>query len=519
LGFGTYRLEACVTKCVSGFGFVWRAGGWWFVFGLMLHALQLIAAILVLAGSIYAVKRKVDVRLALLIGALALGLLVGDPVAILRTFLVSMTDYKFVLPIACAMGFGYVLQHTGCGEQLARLLLKPFHSVPFLLVPGAVLIGFVVNIPVVSQSSTAATVGAVLVPVLLAAGISPLTTGAALLLGCSIGGELMNPAGPEYATVIRESSKVSPHAITGAECVAQALPMVLINLVIATLVFSILSLRYEKAYRAQKPVEESPAVADTGEPATGLAKPSSKRGSRINLAKAAVPLIPLVILFLTAKPFQVVHLPAEPGFLVTAKEVEDVPKPKLAARLDDLRDTRLIGLAMLIGVLAAAGVCLANAEDRACVGGIAKSFFEGTGYAFTNVISLIAVAGCLAEGIKMVGIGDLIGHFATSMPPLLLPLAGTAALLFALLCGSGIAATQGLVGIFVGPGAHQGMNLAHLGAFTSTGSAIGRTMSPVSAVALMCAKLTSQDVVQVVKLVALPLLAGFVGSTVWALLT
>src|SRR5688572_3013642 len=115
----------------------------------MPHELQLVLATIILAGSLYAVVMKVDLPIALLIGALALGLLVGQPVAILRTFLAGMTDYKFVLPIACAMGFGYVLQHTGCGEQLARLLLKPLHRAPFLLVPGAVLIGFVVNIPVV----------------------------------------------------------------------------------------------------------------------------------------------------------------------------------------------------------------------------------------------------------------------------------------------------------------------------------------------------------------------------------
>jgi C4-dicarboxylate transporter, DcuC family len=480
----------------------------------MPHALQLVGAFLILAGSILAVVRKVDVRIALLLGALALGILVGQPIAILRTFLTSLTDYKFVLPIACAMGFGYVLQHTGCGEQLARLLLKPFHRVPFLLVPGTVLIGFVVNIPVVSQSSTAATVGAVLIPVLLAAGISPLTAGAALLIGSSIGGELMNPAGPEYATVIRESSKVSPGVITGAECVARALPLVLTNLAIATVVFCILAARYERKFKASQAVAEAPSP-----PLVNLADPLPRTGEgfKINFFKAAVPLIPLVILFLVAKPFQVVHLPSEPGFLVSAKEIEDVNPAKVANKIADLQDTRLIGLAMLIGVLAAAIACMSSAHDRGCLGGIAKSFFEGAGFAFTNVISLIAVAASFAEGIKMSGVGDLIGQGATAVPALLLPLAGTAALLFAVLCGSGIASTQGLFGIFAAPAASQGMNLAHLGAFTAAGSAIGRTMSPVSAVALMSAKLTQQDVVPMVKAVALPLLAGFAGTTLLAL--
>ena len=40
-----------------------------------------------------------------------------------------------------------------------------------------------------------------LVPLLLAARVSPVTTGAALLLGSSIGGELLNPGAPELRTV------------------------------------------------------------------------------------------------------------------------------------------------------------------------------------------------------------------------------------------------------------------------------------------------------------------------------
>lgn len=463
-----------------------------------MQVLQIAAAILILIGSIAAVAKKVDVRLALFVGALLLGLIVGQPIAVLRAFLVGMTDYKFVLPIACAMGFGYVLQHTGCGEQLAQLLLKPFARVRVLLLPAAVLIGFIVNIPVVSQSSTAATVGAVLVPVLLAAGVSPLSTGAALLLGSSIGGELMNPAGPEYATVIRESLKAGGHVITGAEMVATALPLVIVNLVVATLLFWFIAQRIEKKNAAQ--VAEAPAQV------------------RINYFKALVPLLPLVVLFLVAKPFQVVKLPPEPNFLVGAKELEEIRPEKVQAKTDDLQDTRLIGLAMLIGVGAATLACLASKPDRGCVPGIAKAFFEGAGFAYANVISLIAVAAAFAEGIRQCGIGDLLGHFVTSLPAVLLPMAGAAALLFAVLCGSGIAATQGLFGIFAGPASQHSINLAHVGAFTSASSAVGRTMSPVSAVALMSARLTSQDVVDLVKVVAVPLAGGFAAMLLFALL-
>lgn len=463
-----------------------------------MHAVQIVLALLILSASIYAVAKKVDVRLALFVGALALGFVVGQPVDIVRAFLVSLTDYKFVLPIGCAMGFGYVLQHTGCGEQLALLLLKPFARRRSLLLPATVLISFIVNIPVVSQSSTSATVGAVLIPVLLAAGISPISAGAALLLGSSIGGELLNPAGPEYATVIRESAKAGSRVITGAECVASSVPLIVASLVVATAVFWFIAARIERRMNIeQKAVDAS---------------------RRVNLFKAFVPLVPLIILFLVAKPFQVIHTPPEPGFLVASSELSELQPVKQAAKAADFEDTRLIAFAMLIGVGFAALACLLSKPDRGCVPQIAKAFFEGAGFAFSNVISLIAVAAALAEGIKLTQIGDLIGHLVTSAPALLLPLAGLAALLFAVLCGSGIASTQGLFGIFAGPAFQHSFNMVHVGSFTSVGSAAGRTMSPVSAVSLMSAKLTSQDVVDLVKVVALPLGAGFVAALVVALL-
>src|SRR5262249_16468017 len=155
----------------------------------------------VIIAAIYAVIRKVDVRLALLVAALTLGCLAGEPQLILREFLATFSNEKFVIPICTAMGFAYVLRHTGCDQHLVQLLVKPVRLLRWFLVPGAVLIGFLVNVPIISQTSTAVTIGPVLVPLLCAARLHPATIGAALLLGTSLGGELCNPGAPELQTV------------------------------------------------------------------------------------------------------------------------------------------------------------------------------------------------------------------------------------------------------------------------------------------------------------------------------
>src|SRR5205085_5218507 len=152
-----------------------------------------------------------DVRLVLLAAALTIAAGSGldqEPAnwyrplaAVVREFLGTFSNEKFVVPICSAMGFAYVLRHTGCERHLVLLLVKPLRRVRWLLVPGVVVVGFLVNVPVISQSSTAVCIGPVVVPLMRAAGYSMPTVGACLLLGASVGGELLNPGAPELLTV------------------------------------------------------------------------------------------------------------------------------------------------------------------------------------------------------------------------------------------------------------------------------------------------------------------------------
>ncbi len=177
-----------------------------------LDAARLVPGLLVIAGAATLVFRKVDVRLVLLPAALLLGILGGKPREIARTFFATFADAKFIVPICCSMGFAYVLKLFECDRHLVLLLTRPLRRVRALLIPGAVLAGFLVNVPIISQASTAAAIGPVLIPLLLATGLSRATAGAALLLGASVGGELLNPGAPEYATVTEVVNDLVPGA-------------------------------------------------------------------------------------------------------------------------------------------------------------------------------------------------------------------------------------------------------------------------------------------------------------------
>jgi C4-dicarboxylate transporter, DcuC family len=471
--------------------------------------LVVIAGILTIAAAVYAVMRQVEVRLALGVAALALSLLAGDPLSVVRTFFATLAREQFVVPICCAMGFAYVLKHTGCDQHLVHLLTQPLRRARTLLIPGAVLVGFCVNIPVISQTSTAVAIGSVLVPLMQAARISPTTIGASLLLGSSLGGELLNPGAPELNT-IADALKTDP-----ALCVEHVFPLLIVQLAVATGLFWVLSLRAEAtASGGRKPPDVETITATSNERRQaavessrqdvgsnqGADAPRSPGGFRVNLIKAAIPLLPLLLLFLTGPPLQLIEVPKE--WLVKANNPADLGN----------FPPRLIGAAMLVGVVAAA------IASRGTSGGIAKAFFQGAGYAFANIISLIVIANCFGEGVRLIGFDAYIGKAIDALPTLLLPMAGLLPLGFAFVCGSGMAATQSLYAFFVQPAQSVGVNPLHVGAVVSISAAAGRTMSPVAAVTLMSANLTESNPLEVAKRVALPLLAGIIAVQIAAII-
>jgi DcuC family C4-dicarboxylate transporter len=213
----------------------------------------------------------------------------------------------------------------------------------------------------------------------------------------------------------------------------------------------------------------------------------------INPLKALVPLVPLALLFATGLPDKLFEIDDE---WVIAR------KPN--GERDPAYNSRLIGLAMIVGVLTAAAVTPSKSRD--CV----KQFFDGAGYGFANVVSLIVIANCFGKAIEGAGLARALGQLIESTPELMQPLAAFVPLSFAAISGSGMASTQSLYGFFHGPAVALGLDPVSVGAMVSLGSAAGRTMSPVAAVTLMCATLTGTNPFTLAKRVAVPLLAGLV---------
>jgi DcuC family C4-dicarboxylate transporter len=301
--------------------------------------------------------------------------------------------------------------------------------------------------------------GPVLIPLLRAGGLGPISAGAILLLGSSMGGELFNPGAVE----MRKLSELT--GFSSAQVVARSARLNLLACATALGAFWVLVRRREEnqASTTESPVEDDETEIGQTEP--------------ISLLKAVVPLLPILLL----------TLDAVFGPYAFARPAE-APAKILAV--------------MLIGIVAAGLASLPVS------GQVTSAFFEGAGYAYTHVISLIVTASTFAEGIRLSGLIDIVTKALVAWPGAAMIVAMAAPWSLAFVAGTGIAPAIAIMEFFVPVAGTLGIDPVRLGTLSAMGAHFGRTMSPVAAVVIMSARLSDTNAWDLIRLVAGPLLAG-----------
>ena len=422
------------------------------------------AIVLILAVAIYGLLHGLDVRLVLFAAALALASLAGQPWVVLDAFRSTMANADVVGPICSAMGYAYVLKLIGADQELVRLLIAPVRRVPWLLIPGGCAVGFVTNMAVISQTAVAAAVGLVLIPLMRAAGYRPVIAAATLVLGCSGGGNLLNPGDADIVAIV--SSTAEQGGKTDAVWNALAIPHVL-GFIVATGAFWALSCW-------ALPVDAEPTVdaIDSAEPST------SERP--IDLSKTVLPPLPIVMLFATW-----------PRLVLFPWLLELYP--------DGLPVTHAVVISTIIAMLI----------SRASPSAQTRAFFDGLGYGYVHVISLIIVATSFIDAMKAVGLlGELVSLIRSSGPLGKLA-AGFFPWLLAVICGSGTAPSVAFSkAVLPELSAGDLSGAIDLGVLGSIGATYGRTMSPVAAVVIFTSTMTGVPALQIVRRTAPALAAG-----------
>ncbi len=411
------------------------------------------AALAIIAVAMFCLVKKAEVRLVLFAAGLALASLAGKPLVVFEVFLAEMANVKTIGPICSAMGYAYVLRAIGADRELVHLLLAPARRRWWLLIPGGCAAGFVANIAVTSQTAVAATVGPILVPLMLAAGYTPAAAAATLVLGCSGGGSLFNP-GDADLVAIHEASRAPMKAALGA----MFWPL-LGGFGTAVTVF---------AWRTRRqPADLTSAIAP----------PPPAEGKRW---KALLPPLPLAMIFAMM-----------PGLIFDA-----LPAP--------FERGLPVSHAMLASTMIALLLCRGALTEKV------KSFFEGLGFAYAHVISLVVTASCFIAGLTQVGLTEKLVRLVSDTG-----VTGKLAAVFfpgalGVITGSGIGPSVAFSNAVL-PGLRDNLATAlDLGVLAAIAATFGRTMSPAAAVVIFSSNHVGVTVTEVVKRTAPPLLAGLV---------
>jgi C4-dicarboxylate transporter, DcuC family len=423
----------------------------------------LFLAFLIIVASVALMVRRVEVRLVLLAAGLAMALLAGRPLAVADTFTRGMV-VAMVAPICAAMGFAAVMTATGCDRHLVHLLLAPVRRFRWLVVPGGILAAYLVNMAVPSQTSTAAALGPILVPLLLASGYSAAVAGAALVLGSSFGGDLLNPGAQDVQAI------AGVVALSAPALSARIIPASIAGAVSAAVVFTLMN-RPENGGNNAQPLVHAPE--ENGAP------------FRLDPVRALIPLVPIALLLLAYGGFPPLD------WLVRPPEGEEW-KP-LANALPVVR-------AMLIGSLLAAIVAFRDIQR------LTRSLFEGMGSGYGGIISLTITAQCFGAGIAAIGLSDALLNLARATGALTLLSAGFPWAL-SVLSGSGSGPILAFAQAFLAQ-LEETQDTVTMAALACFGGAFGRTMSPVSAVVVYSAGLVGLSPVVVIRRFLPALLVG-----------
>ena len=181
-----------------------------------------------------------------------------------------------------------------------------------------------------------------------------------------------------------------------------------------------------------------------------------------------------------------------------------------------------IATAMLIGV-----VCAALSSPRRS-GRLPAAFFEGAGFAYAHVISIITAATMFAEAVRVNGLIEMLAHHLRNAPAAVTTASVVIPWAFAAVTGTAVGTAPLVINIIL-PIAMGGVATTksagsiatglRIGSVNALAAQFGRTSSPVAPVTIMCATLARARPLDLVKRVAPPLLAGgavLLAAALWA---
>ena len=397
----------------------------------------LIIGALIVVGVIYLLLKRHESRMVLIAAGILMCIIAGKPMAALDAFAKSMTNAGLITSVCSCMGFAWCMKYTGCDKHLVVAIGKVLKKMGFLLIPGATLATFVDNIAIPSAAGCSAAVGVIFIPILMAAGVHPAMAAAAVKSGTY--GSMLNP-GLVHNGVIAKLAGTQITDVIGNHMMA-TVAGVLVAAAVLTVVAIVL--KENKGY-----VPEGSVIDD--------------ESFSVNPLYAIMPLIPVIILLLGS--------------------TKVVPALKMG-----------VPHAMIIGAI------LALAATRKSPVELTKSFFNGMGDAYANIIGIIISVGVFVAGLKALGLIKALIAWMLNSTGIVKIAATFGPFLLALISGSGDAATVAFNEAVTPHAVEFGISTMNMGSIAALGGTLGRTISPIAGATIICAGIAGVDPMEVCK--------------------
>jgi DcuC family C4-dicarboxylate transporter len=389
----------------------------------------------VIFGAIYFLIKRKEARMVLFAAGLLMAVIAGKPMAALTAFTERMSTAGLIEAILSVMGFAFVMKYTNCDQHLVRLVAGGLKKVNLLLIPGATLATFAINIALPSAAGAAAAVGAVLIPVLIGAGVSPAIAAAAIMAGTF--GSNLN-VGTAHNPFIAEIANTTAMDVVMVHAFAHVLSVVILAISLTIMA---------------KLLKENKGYKNTTE---GL-----QEESKLNILYALMPVIPLIILMLGSTVF--------PSIMMS------------------------VPAAMLIGVILTLLITRSNPSE------VTKTFFDGMGKAYGDIMGIIITAAVFVAGMDAIGLVEAFTDAMVNTPSIAKIAATFGPFLLAIITGSGDAATFAF-NEAVTPFAQKfGVEQVNMGSIALLTGALGRTLSPIAGAAIVCAGLAKVNPIELTK--------------------
>lgn len=412
---------------------------------------MLILGCILVLITLFLLIKRYEARMVLVAAGIVMCACAGNPMAALNSFAKGMGS-SMISSACSSMGFALVMRFTGCDKHLINFLAKGLTKVHFLIIPGVVLATFAVNMALPSAAGTAAAAGAIFIPIMMGAGIHPAMAAAAVK--CGTYGSMLNP-GLAHNPFVAKIAGVGVMDVIAFHYKAN-----LASLVIAAITITVI------AYMTHENKDHF---------AEGL---ELEENFKVNYLYALMPIIPIAILLLGA--------------------TKIVPIFKMG-----------VAQAMIIGCILALAVTRTNPAE------LTKSFFDGMGKAYADIIGIIISAGVFVAGMNAMGLVKAFTNAMLNNPAIVKIAASVGPFLLGLIVGSGDAATFAFNEAITPHAADFGMTPVQMGSMATLGGTLGRTMSPIAGATIIVAGIAGVNPMEIAKRNALPMvLAMVVGMTV-----